>query len=632
MRIASCYFKRLVLIIGLTILIFCLIQFLKFEITFYDRNDRNDKLDGSPACKLPRLDIFNPEIMKFIHDVPPLQCSPEDWVKAEGSKLFIDKNAKNQYGQITCSFNEILRVDDYNYILTDTVETDKFYVLRKSDYAEVNCKTQTGKRWHTIIAAVRDDPERKRDVTWSKVPREALNLNILMFGFDSLSQNTFARKLPRSNRYLRQNLDSIILKGYNIVGDGTPQALIPILTGKIELELPETRKRMGAKAHYVNVYPMIWKDYKQAGFITGFMEDVHHIGTFTYRLKGFDEQPTDHYMRTYYLAASPHFKYSKSFCMGGIPRHLVMMNHIKSIFNKYKDQPKFIFGFHGELSHDSYNDIGVADDDVLHWIKDLKESGHLNNTILILMSDHGHRFAEIRNTLQGKQEERLPFFSFTFPPWFKKNYPQAYANFLFNAQHLTTPFDIHVTLKHILNFKEPKEGDIRNRGISLFDKIPLKRTCSDAFIEPHWCVCLSWLEIPLDQEVVQKAAQYLLKFLNSYTENHRDICEKLRLGQILWAAKLIPTKGILHFQKSRDTDGFVSELSAKTKLTTELYQLKIKALPGKGLFEASISRDINKNIFFTRISDISRINMYGSQAKCVENSLFHLRKYCYCKE
>jgi hypothetical protein len=43
-------------------------------------------------------------------------------------------------------FLEILRVDDYNYKLADTVETDNFYVLRKSDYAEVNCKTHTGKR------------------------------------------------------------------------------------------------------------------------------------------------------------------------------------------------------------------------------------------------------------------------------------------------------------------------------------------------------------------------------------------------------------------------------------------------------------------------------------------------------
>lgn len=67
------------------------------------------------------------------------------------------------------------------------------------------------------------------------------------------------------------------------------------------------------------------------------------------------------------------------------------MNYIKTIFNTYKKQPKFVFGFHGELSHDSYNDIGVVDNDVYSWVKDLYDFGHLNNTILILMSDHGHR-------------------------------------------------------------------------------------------------------------------------------------------------------------------------------------------------------------------------------------------------
>lgn len=32
-----------------------------------------------------------------------------------------------------------------------------------------------------------------------------------------------------------------IIAGYNIVGDGTPQAFIPILTGATEEELPLTR-------------------------------------------------------------------------------------------------------------------------------------------------------------------------------------------------------------------------------------------------------------------------------------------------------------------------------------------------------------------------------------------------------
>lgn len=71
------------------------------------------------------------------------------------------------------------------------------------------------------------------------------------------------------------------------MGDGTPQALIPIFTGKTELELPDTRHRV-PNSQFVNAYPMLWKDFRQAGYVTGFLEDVPDYGIFTYRLKGFD--------------------------------------------------------------------------------------------------------------------------------------------------------------------------------------------------------------------------------------------------------------------------------------------------------------------------------------------------------
>lgn len=82
-----------------------------------------------------------------------------------------------------------------------------------------------------------------------------------------------------------------------------------------------------------------------------------------------------------------------------------------------------------------------------------------------------YRFSEIRNTLQGKQEERLPFFSFIFPLWFKQVYPQAYANFVYNTQYLTSPFDVHKTLESILDFDAPKDGNRHQRAISLFDRV-----------------------------------------------------------------------------------------------------------------------------------------------------------------
>lgn len=63
------------------------------------------QVDGLEVCKLPELDVNNPEILKFIHDVPPLQCSPEDWVVVEGSHLSIQDKAKERFGPITCAFS-----------------------------------------------------------------------------------------------------------------------------------------------------------------------------------------------------------------------------------------------------------------------------------------------------------------------------------------------------------------------------------------------------------------------------------------------------------------------------------------------------------------------------------------------
>jgi hypothetical protein len=53
----------------------------------------------------------------------------------------------------------------------------------------------------------------------------------------------------------------IIFIGYNIVGDGTPAALLPILTGKTEKELPEAR-RGHVGANTVDKFPWIWNKFK----------------------------------------------------------------------------------------------------------------------------------------------------------------------------------------------------------------------------------------------------------------------------------------------------------------------------------------------------------------------------------
>lgn len=78
-------------------------------------------------------------------------------------------------------------------------------------------------------------------------------------------------------------------------------------------------------------------------------------------------------------------------------------------------------------------------------------------------------------------------------------------NLRLNSRRLTTPFDIHETLKHLLNFSpvhgDQAQRDRTRRGISLFKSISPYRSCHDAQIEAHWCSCLNWINLNITSSV-----------------------------------------------------------------------------------------------------------------------------------
>lgn len=61
------------------------------------------------------------------------------------------------------------------------------------------------------------------------------------------------------------------------------------------------------------------------------------------------------------------------------------------MYEVYKDKPKFTFAFHSEYSHESNDWVAAADEDTLSWLKEFNGKGYFNDTLLILMSDHGSR-------------------------------------------------------------------------------------------------------------------------------------------------------------------------------------------------------------------------------------------------
>ena len=362
---------------------------------------------------------------------------------------------------------------------------------------------------------------------------------------------------------------------------------------------------------------------------------------------GFRHQPVDHYMRTFYVAAERRYVFYLPFCVGSTPRHVNMFAWQRQFFERYADCRKFSFIFHSEFSHDSSLRLPLADDDLRQHLAALRDAGHLDRTVLVLMSDHGPRFHRTRHTARGKYDERLPYLAIRLPSSFAARHPSAVENLRFNAAAglLVTAFDIHATLLDVIRFatgqRSPPEPEMNlndgrfRRAISLFDEIPLDRTCSDADIAPHWCACLRWHPLATDSTPIQLASQRVVDVINAMTSSHRSQCAELRLDDVIGGDLFADDDRLLQFRRSSDLHGRVPEMTDTLNATQILYRVVISTQPGNALFEATVRHPLQSagdvdDQFEVDSRQISRTNQYGRQPHCIMDSYPHLRPYCYC--
>lgn len=200
----------------------------------------------------------------------------------------------------------------------------------------------------------------------------------------------------------------------------------------------------------------------------------------------------------------------------------------------------------------------------------------------------------------------------------------------------SNPYDSSLTqeIPQELNSRIEISDLAKNRAISIFKSIPENRSCADAYIEPHWCACLNWQQINITSDIgiLLKAAGSILNVINNATETYRQYCEHLQLKRINWALLLKPHQELLSFKHNLDMDGYLSDLTGSSRSPEVYYQLQIVVSPGDSLFEASVSYNQDKLTMHTKLSQISRVNIYGSQADCIYERNPELRKYCYCRK
>jgi Protein of unknown function (DUF229) len=208
------------------------------------------------------------------------------------------------------------------------------------------------------------------------------------------------------------------------------------------------------------------------------------------------------------------------------------------------------------------------------------------------------------------------------PEWFKRKHPEIVQTLKINRNRLSNPYDMHMTLKHIIELSQRIDNlpvaHSCHECQSVFKELPWNRSCADAKIEQHWCTCSQFSPIDKKDKTVKLAVKFVTNSVNSELESKarmpnstKPLCAHLRLKSIILAKK----SPIEHINST------FYQVS---------YLLMFDVLPSSAKFESTVTQfvQIGGKTRFELAGSISRLNEYSSQSACI--NIDNLKKYCYC--
>ncbi|KHN72523.1 hypothetical protein Tcan_14731 [Toxocara canis] len=649
LTVHNCFLhKRRTMIILLFIVIIYIVYYafnairasksVPLEFLKYQRLLKENRLSRN-ICSVPRLDPWDRTILKYYVKPQPLHCkSLQNNVTAlQDGVLTVLPEYRDKLKCRCRTFEHNTGVSDSEVKYDDWVDVVSNEGLRiTKEFVEVECYNNGllsskvySYHWNQIIKR-NTSIITKRPFRASSISRPS----VLMFGVDSMSRSNFIRTLPKTYAQL-QKLGFVDLLGHVKVGDNTFVNLGAMLTGKRSTATREFKNELPDEWNiYFDDWPFVWKLFSDEGYVTFFAEDRPDIGTFNYFgwLCGFKFPPTDHYFRPYWLASywSLLFRRSTPGCYSGTPAHSLQLNYLSEFLTKYAGTRSFALHWTQDLSHDYLNAINVADEDYERFF--IENSSSFNNTIVIVFSDHGHRYDAIRETIIGRLEARLPFASILLPKEFVMKYPHTLIALRENSEKMTTQFDFYTTLTNIAlgHFTNADSSNEIRRAYNLLDATPMMRQCFEANIPEDYCPCFH--EMQLNVKESEEAANELLNFINARLEQSNEntqaaphikdgfVCSKLVLQTIEYASIRIPPVKLV-----RDPQ-VAGKVASKGVEISYRVVIRVKP-PSKALFEGVVVKDLMNNVW--KVSgEIERNNKYGNTSHCVFDPL--LKKLCHC--
>lgn len=490
----------------------------------------------------------------------------------------------------------------------DTIEVN-------DEYARVTCGYKKIVLYDQYFAF----PIKKRFKVRRELPyenSEETPYNVLIMGLSSMSRLNFHRTMPATADFLKDK-GAVEFMGYNTAtNDPRITNLIPVLMGLSHSELkticwPDPLSTLDR-------CPLIWNRFKDAGYFTALLEDTAKLSILNinhFKFPGFSYSPTDYYLYPF-LQEVENTKVGNPYCLGSKFAFQVMLDYLVDLTTTL--MPSRLFGMFWESSvtYKDQNNPMLLDYSYKTMIKALDDSGYLNKTVLIVLSDHGAVYGNMTKTEQGWKglEERLPILHILPPPSFSKEYSYAYENLKENSNRLITPFDLHDTLIDLLDVDAINNEDLAirsktspTRSYSLFVQIPGNRTCKSANIADQLCTCFNTMATKQSNVKAQQASEHLVLHLNELISSY-NVCAKLSLKKIVEVLELSRVYENNNEKAWRD------------------FLVVVRTTPGGRVFEATMRLDNNSNWSPTGAIKLRNVNLENTH--CMNEN--DLKMYCYC--
>ncbi|XP_034472053.1 uncharacterized protein LOC117779844 [Drosophila innubila] len=449
--------------------------------------------------------------------------------------------------------------------------------------------------------------------------------SVILLGLDSISRINFQRTMPRTAEFVSQ-VGWFEMEGYNKVADNTEENLLPILMGHTVKQAPRKCDRDDREC--VSRLPWIWKDYKKAGYTIALAEDLASTGVvFTEDVLGYHPGEVDHSLHSLLLRMEQlmaiYVRFGYNYCIGRRLTISYVYDFCEQFVSRYVeelDQPAFGYFWSSTFTHDYNFGAASLDDRFLGYLQKLQAHQIFDKAIVILFSDHGARFGELLELSDGFLEERLPMLHIYLPPWFRKSYPKYVQALYLNRNRLSSNFDLHNTLRHILQLDVSTQADLPAlpscpSSQSLLHPLPRDRSCEDACIGEHWCTCKEFIAQRMNADMYY-LAKMVIFHINRWMLVHQfnRFCQRIRLLDLDSAEK----KMLFEENGQETMHGGIAT-----------YRLRFRTLPDAAKFQATVrlNRDLKKfdNLY---VPEISRLNSYHNHSHCVDDVI--AKKFCFC--